>query len=236
MKFINLTMPLYDDMPAGHGHTAFKEHPLWPQAFRKDTVGSTMSGSEFHVYNIFCEPGTRFILPSYRPQYRDDPTRLHNVALERIILRDTVIVDLPLKEYEIVEPAQLEEAFNKAPVQRGDAILIRSGWGDNERYLKMGHDYREKGPHFKADSADKLMELLEKNGSDLWLYDLCDMTGRDRKTGENLRGFTIRAGMIAIGGAVNCGAITKPRVKLVIQPLQAKDCHMAPCSVAAIEE
>ena len=99
----------------------------------------------------------------------------------------------------------------------------------------MGHSYRENSPHYNAASANKLMDLLEKNESDLWLYDNCDMAGVDKKTGAPI-GWAIRSGRMAVGGVVNCGAITKPRVKLVILPLKAKGGHIAPCSVVALED
>ncbi len=235
MKIIDLTMPLYEDMPAGYGHMAFKSNPLWPNAFKADETRSfDAHGSEFHVYQIFCEPGTRFILPSFMKEYRYGPT-LDTVDLEKIILRETVILDVPVGAEEHVEADTLEAAFNKAPVKKGDALLVRTGWGDNERYFKMGHDFAEKGPHFSAAGCAKLMELMDKNGSDMWLYDVCDMGGRDKKTGE-FYGFTIKGGQIAIGGVVDCGIISKPRVKLVIMPLEIVGCHMAPCRVVAIEE
>lgn len=236
MKLIDLTMPLYDGMPTGHGHGAFKSHPLWPEAFKKETAGSTRPGTEFHVYTMFCEQGTRLLLPSYRPEWRDDPARLDSVDLNKLILRDTVILDVPKGENEMIEVEELEAAFNKAPVQKGDALLIRTGWGDNERYRKMGHDFREKAPSYMTASGGKIIELLERNDSDLWLYDNSDMNGIDPRTGERQSAFTIRTGLIAIGGIVNTGAIKKERVKLIIAPLRIEGGHMGPCTVVAVEE
>ena len=229
-------MPLFEDMSEGYGHSAFKDYPLWPQAFKMEKVRAYEDGAEFFVFNIFCAQGTRMILPSYQAQYKDDPRRLHNVDLNKLVLRDAVIIDIPKEADGIVEVDELEAAFNTAPVQRGDALLLRTGWGDDERYFKIGHDYRENSPHFTAATAAKLLELLEKNGSDLWLYDVGYVGGLNKKTGENLRGFSIRAGLMAIGGLVNCGAIKQSRVKLSIQPLMVKGAHMGPCSVAAIED
>ncbi|MDP3878904.1 MAG: cyclase family protein [Dehalococcoidales bacterium] len=235
MKLIDLTMPLYEGMPAGYGHMAFKNNPLWPDAFKMaETRSFDTSGSEFHVFSIFCEPGTRFILPSFMKEYRYGPT-IDTVDIERIVLRDAVVLDVPTGAETDIAAEKLEEAFNKAPVKKGDALLVRTGWGNDERYLKMGHEYREKGPHYSAAAADKLMELLAKNQSDMWLYDNCDMGGTDKKTGQ-FYGFTIRDGLIAIGGIVNAGAITKPRVKLIISPMKSAGCHMGPARVVAVEE
>ncbi|MBI2288467.1 MAG: hypothetical protein HYU83_05810, partial [Chloroflexi bacterium] len=86
MKFIDLTMPLYEGMPAGYGHMAFKNHPMWPDAFdMAETRSYEPHGSVMHVYTIFCEPGTRFILPSYGKQYRYGPT-LDTVDLNKLIM------------------------------------------------------------------------------------------------------------------------------------------------------
>ena len=235
MKIIDLTIPLYNGIPAGHGHRAFEGHPLWPEAFKmEETLSYEPGGMRFHVFTIFCEPGTRFILPSFMKQYEDDPT-LDTVDLNKLIHRDAVILDVPKGADEIIEAEELEAAFNRAPWQKGDALLVRTGWGDNERYLEMGSDFSDKGPHFNGPSAEKLMELLEKAESDLWLYDNCDMGGEDKKTGE-FGGFTIRAGLMAVGGIVDAGEIKKERVKLIILPLKIKDAHMTPCRIVAIEE
>ncbi|MBI2979307.1 MAG: hypothetical protein HYY41_00505 [Chloroflexi bacterium] len=213
MKIIDLTAPLYEGQPFQHGHMGFRAHPIWPEPFKAtETRSYDPDGSRFHVYTIFCEPGTRLILAGFRKDYKDGPT-LDTIDLKKIVFRDAVVIDIP----------------------KGDAILTRTGWGDNERYFKMGHLYRENGPHFNVASGNKLMELMEKNGSDMYTYDMCDMSGLDKKT-LTRGGFTIRAGMIALGGLVNCNAITKPRVKLIALPLKAKGGRMAPCSVVAIEE
>jgi len=199
-----------------------------------ETLSYEAANMEFHVYTIFCEPGTRFILSSFMKQYKDDPT-LDTIDLNNLVLREAVILDVPKEAEECIEPEELEATFNEAPWQKGDALLVRTGWGDKGRYFELGHDYREKGPHFTDASAKKLMELLEKSGSDLWLYDNCDMGGVDKRTGEH-GGFTIRAGLMAVGGLVNCGEIKKERLKLIILPLKIKGAHMTPCRVVALEE
>ncbi|MBI2287943.1 MAG: cyclase family protein [Chloroflexi bacterium] len=235
MKIIDLTAPLYEGQPFQHGHMGFRAHPIWPEPFKAtETRSYDPDGSRFHVYTIFCEPGTRLILAGFRKDYKDGPT-LDTIDLKKIVFRDAVVIDIPKGDDEIIQADELEAAFKKAPVEKGDAILTRTGWGDNERYFKMGHLYRENGPHFNVASGNKLMELMEKNGSDMYTYDMCDMSGLDKKT-LTRGGFTIRAGMIALGGLVNCNAITKPRVKLIALPLKAKGGRMAPCSVVAIEE
>ena len=238
MKLIDLAMPLYEGMPNGHAHMSFTEHPLWPEAIKIETVRGYDKGSEFHVFTIFCEPGTRVILPSYKPEYKNEPSRMENIDLKRLILREAVVLDVPKGEGEYIYPEEIEAAFAKAPVQRGDCLIVRTGWGDNERYLKMGQDYREKSPHYTKAGVEKLLDILESNGSDMWLYDVSEMGSLIRPDGTKgaFEGFNIRAGLIAIGGAVNCGAITKPRVKLIILPMKVKSVHMAGAQVVAVED
>ncbi|MDP3880255.1 MAG: cyclase family protein [Dehalococcoidales bacterium] len=239
MKVIDLTMALYEEMASGYSHPAFKSHPIWPQPFKKEMTGGTTSGSQFHVYTAFCEAGTRILLPGYRQEYREaDKARLHTVDLNRLVLRDTVVLDVPKGAEEFIDPEEIEAAFKKAPVQKGDALLVRTGWGDNDRYIKMGLDYKEKGPHYTGEAASKLKELMLQNGSDIFLYDCCDMNGTDKRTGRSHSAFgaICSPGIIGVGGVVNCGAITKPRVKLIALPLKARDAWFAPCSAIAIEE
>ncbi|MBI2287434.1 MAG: cyclase family protein [Chloroflexi bacterium] len=238
MRLIDLTMPLYEGMPNVHGHVAFKNHPIWPSPWKTEVVRSfEEGGAEFHVFTFFCEPGTRFILPSYRKIYKDDPRRLDTVDINKLIFRDAVVVDIPKGEREFIRPEDLEEAVNKAPCQRGDALLIRTGWGDDERYLKLGLAYRELSPRYTDTAGEKLMELLQSKSTDMWLYDNCEMTTPFIDGISGRRGsFTIRPGLTAIGGIVNAGAIKKPRVKLVIGPIKIKGVHMGPCRVIAIED
>lgn len=235
MKIIDLTMPLYEDQAAQNGHMGFRAHPVWPRPFTAtETRSYDPNGSRFHVYTIFCEPGTRCILSSFRAPFKDEVT-LDTLDMNKLVMRDAVILDIPKRNDEIVEPEEVEAAFKKAPYQKGDALLVRTGWGDDERYFKMGHNWRLSGPHFNSASSEKILDIMEQNGTDMYLYDLCDIAGLDKKK-LTRGGFGIRSGMISIGGVVNTGAITKPRVKLVILPLKAKGGAMAPCSVVALEE
>ncbi|MBI2979578.1 MAG: cyclase family protein [Chloroflexi bacterium] len=237
MRLIDLTMALYEGVPNVHGHAAFKNHPIWPSPFKAELVRTYEDGAEFYVYTMFCEPGTRFILPSYRKAYRHDVRTLETADINKLILRDAVILDVPKEAGDFVRPDDLEKAFNKAPVQRGDALLIRTGWGDDDRHLKLGLGYREKSPHFIDTACHKLMGLLARNDSEMWLYDTCEMTTPKVDPVSGRSGtFTIRAGLTAIGGIVNAGAIKKPRVKLVILPIKIKGAHMGPCNVIAVED
>ncbi|MBI4188012.1 MAG: cyclase family protein [Chloroflexi bacterium] len=235
MKIIDLTMPYYNGQPGMYGFEGCKAAPTWPEAFKvTETMSYEPSGMRFHVYTVMCEPGTRFILASFMKAYKNEAT-LDTVPLTDIILRDAVILDIPKGDDEIIQAGELEAAFKKAPVKKGDALIIRTGWGDNQRYFKMGRLFQDNSPHFNAASADKLVELLEKNGSNLWTYDVESMSGLDKKTGIR-GGFSMHSGMMAVGSVVNCGAITKPRVKLIAAPLKAKGGHMGPCSAVVIED
>ncbi len=235
MKIIDLTFPLYNGMPTGYGSKSFKTHSLWPDSFKMtETMSYEPHGIRFHVYTIFCEIGTKFILASFKKDFKDEAT-LDTVDLNKLIFRDAVVIDIPKRDDEIVEADEFEVAFNKTPYQKGDALLIRTGWGDNQRYFKLGHLFRENSPHFNDGSAQKLMDIMGKNGTDIFLWDLCAFSGLDKKRGT--RGsYPTRSGMMSVGGIVNCGAITKPRVKLIIMPLKVKGGHMSPCSVVALEE
>ncbi|MBI4188010.1 MAG: cyclase family protein [Chloroflexi bacterium] len=235
MKLIDLTLPLYNGQPPGYAHMGFRAHSLWPESFKAtETMSYEPAGMRFHVYTVFCEPGTRFILASFRKDFKNEAT-LDTVDLNKLIMRDTVILDIPKGDDEIIEADELEAAFKKAPYKKGDALLIRSGWGDNQKYFTMGRLWSDNGPHLNAASAERLMDIMQKNGTDMYLYDLCDVAGLDKKKGTR-GGFAIRSGMMAVGGIVDAGLITKPRVKLIIAPLKAKGGHMSPCSVVAIEE
>ncbi|MBI2979575.1 MAG: cyclase family protein [Chloroflexi bacterium] len=234
MRYIDLTMPLYEFMPACYAHKSFEKHPLWPRAFKMENVRIEGSTYWWHVFTMFCEPGTRFILPGFK--YAEDKRKLGVVDINKLMYRDTVVVDVPKEAGEFVRPEDLEKAIKKAPAKKGDALLIRTGWGDDRRWAKLETDYKYKSPHFTDTAVKKLLELMQTKGMDMWLYDTCEMVGGVDPVSGRPGSFDIRPGLCAVGGLINCGEIKKPRVKLMVLPLKIRDAWMGPCRVVAIED
>ena len=267
MRVINLTMPLYEGMGVG------RIYPQESEFIIESITSWEEGGARLDVFHVYCEQGTRLIMPSILLMDKDKPT----VDEANIVLQDTVIVDIPKGTGEVITVEDIEQALPKADWQPGDALLIRTGWGDNERYLEMGEDFWTRCPFYQGDDVwKKIVEFMKAKQSNIFCYDTAnaaDMNAlysdwmamkprpktwpspeaKERmkkrvqqrwedfakwsnpEEGQGLFRLT-RAGMMAIGGLINCGQIKKSRVKLIALPLRVKGVAMAPCHVVAIEE
>ena len=75
------------------------------------------------------ETGTCLTLPAQFPEHRKT-RRLHEIPPEALVLRRTALVDVPADAGEEIGAAAIERALAKADVRSGDAVLLRTGWGD----------------------------------------------------------------------------------------------------------
>lgn len=262
MKIIDLTMPIYEGMPFG---------TLWPyeqQVIIESPLKWEKHGLRLDNLHMFCEPGTRLVMPSLGAARKDEP-KVDEIELDKVILRDTVIVDLPKKAGEVITLTDVEAVFKDARLNPGDAVLLRTGWGDDERYYKMGEDYVLQTPYYAKDATARIAEIMKEKGCDLFFYDSANMglpkvhlipewvKAQPRKPGwpsEESKAYAEAyttekiiadwegvlpmgpARIIAIGCIVNCGAISKSRVKTVSLPLKIRGAAVTPCSVIAIED
>ncbi|MBI2304875.1 MAG: cyclase family protein [Chloroflexi bacterium] len=235
MRLTDLTMPLYEGMGTGYQHRSLEGGDLWDTQvkIRKGWNYETHGRSIWSI-NVFLESGTRLVLASFQGQFKDSP-RIHQV-MTKYFMRDAVILDIPKGAEEVVTAEDVERAYSKVPAQKGDAIMVRTGWGDNERYLKMGRDYHIRTPHYINKSAQKIGEIMESLGSDLFLYDTSNMIGLNPETGEREGLLPFRPHWAMLGGLVNCGAIQKQRVKIAALPFKVLDAGISLCSVVAVEE
>ncbi|MBI2305235.1 MAG: cyclase family protein [Chloroflexi bacterium] len=168
MRIIDLTMPLYEGM--GYGSVYPQERPFeveWIFTYERD-------GHQRGVHMVSSEPGTRMILPSIHVLQKDSP-KLDQLDLSKFVMRDTVILDIPKKAGEEITAAEMERAFSQADVRTGDAVLLRTGWGDDERYIKLGENYELNSPFFHHTTRKRLAELMKERQSDLFCYDMANM-------------------------------------------------------------
>ncbi|MBI2303450.1 MAG: cyclase family protein [Chloroflexi bacterium] len=262
MRIIELTMPLYEGM--GYSSVYPQEQPFTVE----EVYTWDVDGHQREAYTLSSEPGTRFILPSIYVEQRDGP-KLDEIDLSKFIMRDMAVVDIPKRAEEPILPEELDKAIAKAEIQPGDAILIRTGWGDNESYLKLGEDFELKSPYYGPGFVTHLIEVLEQYQTDLHCYDVANMhhysdvkatwcaqkprprswtsleakayvqmeheTRRYAVRSDRRRTSLFAAGITCIGGLTNCGAISRPRVKLIALPLRIKGRTVAACHAVAIE-
>jgi kynurenine formamidase len=164
MRFLELSMPLdYERMPDEIFPTAtpFILAPTILGPARRPDKGITLG----------TETGTCLTLPSQFTEYRKT-TRLHEVAIEKLVLRETVVVDLPTEEGGEISPDDIEAALTGVEFHSGDAVLLRTGWGDEDRHQRPGAGYMLGTPHFSVEGAAYLARKMQERSSDLLLTDM----------------------------------------------------------------
>src|SRR5437667_11416427 len=95
------------------------------------------------------ETGSPFMVP-HQPSPFDmtplqpDPTfswTLDEIPLERLILRDTVILDLRVEEGHEITPAEMENTISHADYRLDDEVLVGAGWATRHKAYDAGMDY-----------------------------------------------------------------------------------------------
>ena len=157
MPTLDLTMPLYEGMPGALLPTETE----FALPFREPEKGFITS----------TETGTSLTLPSQFLAHRKR-ARLHEIPLEKLMLRPTVVVTIPKGPGQEIAAADVTKALRNRSFGAGNAFLLRTGWGDNQNYKLQGEGYITKSPYFSEKSAEQLAAGLEKRGCDLFLSDL----------------------------------------------------------------
>lgn len=164
MRFLELTMPLdYEYMPDEVFPTAtpFILSPQILALTKRPEKGITVG----------TETGTCLTMPSQFAEYRKT-ARLHEVPVEKLVLREAVVVDLPKEEGDEVSPDDIDAAFAGGEFRSGDAVLLRTGWGDEDRYQRPGTKYMVGTPHLSLEGATHLARKMRDQDSDLLLTDM----------------------------------------------------------------
>ena len=159
MQYVELTMPL--------------DHEYMPDEIFPTTTPFVLAptGHPEKGISLGTETGTCLTLPSQFAESRKT-ARLHEVAPEKLVFRETVVVNLPKEEGDEVSPDDIDRTFAGAEFRSGDAVLLRTGWGDKDWYQRPGTRYMLGTPHFSAEGAAHLARLMEDRGSDLLLTDM----------------------------------------------------------------
>ncbi len=163
MRITNLTLPLYPFMPVGSVWA-------WDSPFQKHAITTVDShGVETYQMTFHSETGTRLMLGAC---YDETAPRVDQLDYAPFVNRDTVIIDIPKGEREEISPEDIDRTVAVDPdFCDGDAVLIRTGWGDNERYRHLGDDYAILTPHFSVAGAERLIEVMQRKHSDVMFTD-----------------------------------------------------------------
>jgi kynurenine formamidase len=138
------------------------------------------------------ETGSPFMVPHQRNPFDSTPLQpnpkfswtLDEIPLEKLILRDTVILDIRADEGHEITPAEMETAIIHADYQKGDEVLLRTGWGTRQRAYELGIDYYKRTPSIHYDAAALLAAKMDEMDSAIFMTD-CGLVNPPRVQGNN---------------------------------------------------
>ena len=158
MRVVDLTLPLYDFMPVGNVWA-------WDVPFQTEPITTwDQHGYELTMITMHSETGTRLMIQAMT---HERAPRVDELPLEPFVMRPTVVVDAPCGIDGALEPADIDRAFAGADFRDGDAVLVRTGWGDDRRWVELGDDYARRTPYVTGAAAERLVEHLKARQSDL---------------------------------------------------------------------
>ena len=170
MKVINLTLPLYPFMPVGNVWAWDSPFQLVP------LMTPTNHGVSAYHMSFHSETGTRLMLAAC---YDEGAPKIHELDYSPLVNRPTVVIDIPKAATEAILAEDIDATLaNDDDVEEGDAVLIRTGWGDGERYRELGDKYATTTPHFSVAGAERLVEVMRAKKLDLMLTDCAYIGGR----------------------------------------------------------
>lgn len=130
-------------------------------------------GPKYHADKgivVGSETGTCLTLPASFADFRKT-ARLNEIAPEKLALRVTAVLDIPKNGGEAIGENDLKRALGEGALQSGDALMIRTGWGDKQLHMQRGDDYVLKSPYLTVAAAELLAAKMSEIKSDLLLID-----------------------------------------------------------------
>lgn len=174
MRLIDLSMPIWEG--AGYGEilpwenvpVQFFEYMFYDQngirmtkiKFDDETASTFMTPYQGAPHEIPPESAASLF-----------PWKLNEIPLERLILRDTVILDVPGEDYHEITAEEIDVAVNKADYREGDDVLVRTGWATTEKAYELGGDYCAVSPFWSYEACIRMGELMESKKSGIFMTD-----------------------------------------------------------------
>jgi kynurenine formamidase len=255
MKFLELTMPL--------------SHQWMPDEVLPTSIKFFLGPKDHQEKGIIAgtETGTCLMLPSVFAEFRKT-ARIDELSVEKLFLRPTTIAAITKSAGEEITLADVEKTLDSSLPDKGDALLIVTGWGDKPYHEMEGGAYLLHSPHFSFKAAIYLAERMKDNGGDLLLTDMalvgwpgkhlipewCSMSPRPPVESGEARMYLhlynkdkakddfavemefARCGIMTVRKLIHCGEIEKPRVQIIVSPLQIVRGVASTCRVVAVEE
>ena len=174
MRFVDLSMPIWEG--AGYGEilatantsVRFFEYMFYDQ-----------NGIRMTHLKIDDETGSPFMTPYQGSPHPRGPVseralftwKLDEIPLERLILRDTVVLDVPGEDYHVITGEEIDAAVAKADYREGDDVLVRTGWATAEKAYELGNDYCVVSPSWSYEACVRMGETMEAKKSGVIMTD-----------------------------------------------------------------
>jgi kynurenine formamidase len=251
MKFVELTMPL--------------NHQWMPDDVLPTSVKFFLGPKDHQEKGmvIGSDSGTCLTLPSVFAEFRKT-TRLDDVPLQKLVLRPTSVARIAKSQGDEITKTDVQKALDAAHPEKGDAVLIATGWGDNG----YGEAYLLGSPHLSLEAAQYLAKRMHENQSDLLLMDTaligwpdkhlipewCSMLPMPAAESAEARMYLhlydgektkkdfaaeialAREGIITVRKLVHCGQLTKAKIRIIASPLKVVRGVASTCRVVALED
>lgn len=187
MRLIDLTMPIWEG--AGYGEIL----PFTNSSVRlHEYMFYDRHGLRMTRMKLDGETGSPLMVPHQRNPFDNTPLQpnpkfswtLDEIPLEKLILRDTAVLDIRAEEGHEITPAEMETAIIRADYQKGDEVLLRTGWGTRQKAYELGIDYYKRTPSIHYDAAVLLAAKMDEMDSSIFMTD-CGLVNPPRVQGNN---------------------------------------------------
>ena len=174
MRIVDLSMPIWEG--AGYGEVLpFTNTPV--RLF--EYMVYERHGMRRTLLKLDGETGSPFMVPTQNAPHSFVPLQpdplytwtLSDIPLDRLLLRDTAILDIPAEADHEITPDEVQEALARTDFRPGDELLLRTGWGTLERAYGMGIEYWVHSPSLRHDAGVVLAEAIEAKGSSIFITD-----------------------------------------------------------------
>lgn len=174
MRLVDLSMPIWE----GAGYGEILAMPNTPVRFTEYMVYDRQ-GLRMTYAKLDDESGSPFMTPWQGSPHRKDPLgpnprypwKLDEIPLERLILRDTVVLDVPGEDRHVITAEEIDRAVAAADYRDGDEVLVRCGWGTTGKAYEMGADYPLVSPSWSYEACLRVAEIMEGKGSAILMTD-----------------------------------------------------------------
>jgi kynurenine formamidase len=175
---INLTIPLYPYIPSG------SVYPWESPFFTEDIANYERNDARLFYISMGSEIGTRLIGPAL---FGESKPCIHEIPLQGILNRAARVVSIPKTDGGAIALDDITAVLERpGSFDKGDAVIIATGWGDNERWKVLGEKYVTESPFFTPEAAAYLSQFMQEQQSDLLLTDCLYLDGfkEQSKVGE----------------------------------------------------